>query len=265
MEPFQSPFKGMSPQERRRHLIVLQLRRVPQFRELLHMLDRGKSVWATTEWFMAQENRGELSTCTFATARRYIGILAEHMRAVADKVPRRNLSSFRERAYSARLTTLAEAAVQPGPEPSDIEKIITAEIEKLDAETALKFCFAIQKERVLQIRKLETTSNIAFPFADKSVDVLRRIASEMWRVQAGEALLRSRNAWFTDTGDTRKPIDLLPVVREVAELDPTDQVLIREALDKTFDLLEQEAHIGQYSRRVETERGKTEKPEGPSS
>ena len=257
MEPNQPPLKGKSLQERRKHLVILQLRRSPQFRELIAMLDRGKSVWATAEWFVTQQNRGELSNCTFQTARLYIGILARHMRAVASKVPRRNVDEFRQAAFKARITTLAEAAVQPGPEPSDIEKTLTAEIEKLDVETMLKFCFAVQKERVMQIRKLETTSNIAFPFADKSVRVLQQIATALWQVEAGQALLHSKNVWPINMGDvSRDAIDLLPVVQEVSELDPVDQNLIREALNKTFDLLEQEACIGQYRRKMNAGDGK---------
>ena len=268
-QSFDSPLRGKSLQEKRRHLIVLQLSRIPQFREMVRRLDSGRSDWSVTEWLMEQPNRGSLSGCTFGTARRYIGILHEHMRAMADKVPRRNLDGFRQAAFQERLTTLSNAAIlnQPEPKPGDVEKLLADELAAIDAISILKHCALIQKERLAQVRKLETTSNIVFPYADKTVDVLRRIGSSLWQLEAGQALLHSKNAWpITNMGEPSRVIDLLPEVKEIAGLDPVDQNLIREALNKTFDLLEDEAKIGQYAPRpVETKPGGTEAPEGSGS
>jgi hypothetical protein len=252
MEWNQPPLQGLTPRERQDFLFIMKLRRCAVFRELVHRLDSGKSTWSVTEWFVAQpdKSRGELASASFQSCYRYIRALEQQMRAVAAKVPRKHVDDFRQAAFRARVTTLAEAAVQPGPEPTDIQKMLTAEIEKLDVETMLKFCFAVQKERVMQIRKLETTSNITLPFCDKSIDILRKISSALWQVQAGQSLLRSKNAWLPDSsGQAERVIDLLPEVKEIAELDPVDQNLIREAFDKTIDLLQQEAGIGQYASR----------------
>lgn len=183
------------------------------------------------------------------------------MRAIAKQVPRRNLDGLRQQAFHARMNTIANAVVlnQPEPTPSDIEQALTKEIENLDAISMLRFCFAIQKERVMQLRQLERTTNVTFPFGSKHLQVLKEIASELWRVQAGQALLRSKNSWPVNMGQAeRAPIDLLPEVQEISALDPIDQNLIREALDKTVDLLHQQAGIGEYARRVEAESRRTE-------
>ena len=51
----------------------MRLRWTPQFRELIHRLDSGKTVWSVTDWFMQPKNLGDLSGCTFSTAYQYIG------------------------------------------------------------------------------------------------------------------------------------------------------------------------------------------------
>ena len=253
MEPNQPPLRNLPPKERQAYLFIMQLRRTPAFRELVAMLDRGKSVWATTDWFMAQpaQNRGSLANCSFETARKYINTLSLQMKTMADKVPRRKLHEFRQQAFHARLETQTNAAILNQPEPKgEMEQAISAELERSDVITMLKYCFAVQKERITQLRQLEKTANMIFPFGDKSMNVLQKIASALWHVQAGEALLRSKSAWPINMGEVSRVIDLLPEVKEVAELDPVDQNLIREAFNKTIDLLEQQAGIGQYAPRV---------------
>ena len=65
--------ENMTTKERRDHLLAMRLRWTPQFRELIHRLDSGKTVWSVTDWFMQQKNLGDLSGCTFSTAYQYIG------------------------------------------------------------------------------------------------------------------------------------------------------------------------------------------------
>ena len=190
------------------------------------------------------------------------------MKETTKSIPRINLNEFRERAFQANHQTRINAAILnlPEPEPTDFDKIITEEIEKADVIKMLQFCFGVQKERVMQLRQLEKTTNMTFHFGNGHLKVLQKIAYDIWRVQASEALLRSKNAWPTNMGDvSRATNDLLPEVKEIAELDPADQNLIREAFNKTIDLLQEEAERGHYSYRVEVEQRRTEAPEGPNS
>jgi hypothetical protein len=126
------------------------------------MLDRGKSVWSTTEWFMAQSDRGELTDCTFQTGRVYINSLKLRMEAIVAKVPRIDFSELRAQAVTAAQQTRASAAIlgEPEAEPGDIDKALTEEIEKLDALTALKYCFSIQKERAKELRLFEKKTGV---------------------------------------------------------------------------------------------------------
>ena len=267
MEPLNPPLKGLSRAERRDYSYIATLRRTPQFRELVSRLDRLQSVFRVCEWFMSQEARGPMSNCTFGTARLYINSLWKRMKETTKNIPRINLNEFRERAFQANHQTRINAAILnlPEPGPTDFDKIITQEIEKADVIKMLRFCYGVQKERVMQLRQLEKTANMTFQFGNGHLKVLEKIAYDIWRVQAGEAMLRSKNAWPADMGEASRVIDLLPEVKEIAELDPVDQNLIREAFNKTIDLLQQEANLGQYKNRVEAEQRGTEAPEGPSS
>jgi hypothetical protein len=267
MEPNQPLLKNCSTaKERREYLLFNQLRRTPQFRELVARLTRGQTVWSVTDWFVQQKNRGELSSCSFQTARRYITILSQRLREAERKVPRENLEDLRRALVQEHHETQVTEAITNLPDPAreDTERVLTDELKNLTAIEMLQYTFGIQRERIIQMRNLERTTGVVFPFGNKSLQVLKEIASDMWRVQAGEALLHSKNAWPIGGDLSKGAIDLLPVAREVAQLDPVDQNLIREALDKTFDLLEQEAGIGQY-RRLKTEPRRTETPKGSGS
>lgn len=267
MEPENKPLHGLSARERRDYLFIAQLRRTPQFRELVSRLDRCQSVWKVTDWFMSQPNRGNLSNCSFETARRYISVLWQRMKQTTQNIPRTNLSEFRERAFQAHQQTRTSAVVLnlPEPEPTDFDKAITEELTKADVVRMLQYCFAIQKERVKQLRQLEIASNITFPFGNNHLKVLGNLAMYISRVQATEAVLRSKNAWPNAIDITPQKSELLPDVKAISELDPIDQNLIREALDRTLDLLQEEATVGQYKDRVETDAKGTETPQGPSS
>ena len=88
---------------------------------------------------MAQPDRGEMSDCTFQSARQYINALKLRLEALAAKVPRIDFSELRAQAVTAAQNTRATAAIlgEPDAAPSDIDQALTKEIEKLDALTAL--------------------------------------------------------------------------------------------------------------------------------
>lgn len=267
-----TPLKGLSTKARQEALYVLRLSHTPQFRELIHKLDTGASVWSTATWFMEQKNRGDLTACKFNSAIRYIQCLKSRMRAAVSKMSREQVEELRRMAFNARIHTFAEAAIvnpaaPPAPPLTYIERMLTAEIQRLDAITMMKYCFAIQQDRVERLRTLENTAGIQFPFGNKHVQILKEITSEFWRVQAGQAVLHSRNSWpMKDMGEAEQaPIDLLPEVREVTALDPVDQNLIREALTRTLDFLHQEAGFGQLASDVEADAGGTAAPQGEGS
>lgn len=255
---------GRDPKERQEYLLALKLRTTPQFTEIVHRLDSGKTVWSVTDWFMQQKNRGSLGGCSFNTAYRYIGCLNRRLRKLVDGMDPNRVEELRHMTYHERMRLLRDVVEQntPTPQPiqlSDMQRALTEEIEQLDAITAVKFCFSIQKDRVMLMRRLEDTAGIQFPFGNKHLDVLRLMAESLWKVQAGQAILRSKNSWPIHMGEAdRVPIDLLPEVQAVMQLDPIDQNLIREAVDKTIDLLHQEAGLGQYSRRAKTDSGGAE-------
>jgi hypothetical protein len=238
----------------------LKLRRVPQFDKLMDMLDRGKTVWATTAWFMEQTDRGELSDCTFNTARTYINALKLRMEAIAAKVPRIDFSELRAAAVTATQQTRATAAILGEPEmaPGDIQQALTEEIERLDAVTALKYCFSIQKERVKELRQFEKKTGVPVPFGNKSMHVLGRFAAELGRLELGQAILRSRNAWAPVLDTTPRETKFSSEIERIIQLDPVDKNLIRDAREKLAALLEEECKSDQYSYRLEAGSGGTE-------
>jgi len=217
---------------------------------------------------MAQPDRGEMSDCTFQSARQYINALKLRLEALAAKVPRIDFSELRAQAVTAAQNTRATAAIlgEPDAAPSDIDQALTKEIEKLDALTALKYCFSIQKERAKELRLFEKKTGVPVPFGDKTMQVLGRFAAEMGRLEIGQAVLRSRNAWGAIPIDVASETKFSPVVERIAKLDPVDKNLIREARDKVIALLEEETGSGKYSRGLETDGRGTETPpsEGPA-
>jgi hypothetical protein len=256
MEPNQPPLrKCTTARERREYRIFMQLRRLPQFRELVANLTRGQSIRKVTDWLMQQPNREELSNCTFGTARKYIGVLSQRLRDAERKVPRKNLEDLRRALVQEHQNTQVTEAITnlPDPAQADMERVLTDELQRQTAISMLQYCFGIQRERVIQLRDLERTTRVIFPFGNKSVQVLKEIAGELGKVQAGEALLHSKNAWPTGSDASGPAIELLPEVRRVSELDSVDNDLIREALDRTIDLLEQERMSDQHSFRVKDE------------
>ena len=150
---------------------------------------------------------------------------------------REDMDEFKRKAHQARMRTITQAVTLNIPIPqatllSHLDQAITDEIERFDTVKILKYCFVIQKERVIQLCQLEKARGIQLAVGNKYADVLREIAVSLWKVQAGQATLRSKNPW-------------LPSNAEVSRA--------------TSDLVEQERKSDQYSFRMTDERTRDNK------
>ena len=139
---------------------------------------------------------------------------------------RERVEELRHMAYQERMRTFARCCraeyADPTANPTERHSAGADRRDRaLDAITAVKFCFSIQKDRVMQMRRLENTAGIQFPFGNKHLDVLRQMAETLWKVQAGQAILRAKNSWPIHMGEAdRVPIDLLPEVQAVTAVGP---------------------------------------------
>jgi hypothetical protein len=228
--------------ERRETLRIMQLRTAPQFEELIKLLTRGKTAWSVTDWFMQHEDRGELSGCSFETARKAITALRLRVREEAERIPPRPEVS---QVFDRVVTALVKGSNSPAVF-TKMAEIVNEEVEKMQAAKILKYAAILQLERIDELRELEKKSKLQMPWGNKSMQVLTEIASAIHDVEMGEIkkLTVSWGGTITATGMTS---NLSPEVQKVAELPEAEKNLWRDCAAKVIDLIEQEGKRGSSS------------------
>ena len=192
------PMKGTSLRERREYLWLMKLRTVPQFAELVKRFARGQSVWATTVWFMSQENRGELSNCSFEMTRKYLTTLSIRIKEQNDRLPKMDMSDFHKVGVVAGVESKLKAAVKGMPDPAGadhISKVLTEALEKVNAMTILKYAFALQQQRVIDLMEIEKKAKVPFPHTNKAVELLKDIGDRHSEGRAGRSVSAAKAAW----------------------------------------------------------------------
>lgn len=222
-----TPITKLSLRERRAHLFVAKLRKVPLFTQIIDRMVKKESVRQIAKWVSEQpeEMKGELAGCSVETIRGYLNYLDV-------KVNRPRVRVVKGLPGSDDL--------------DDIQKNVAQEIPKLDEATMLRYAFVIQRERVRELNDFEKKVKRPIPFGNKAMKVLMETAVKIREVELSAASLRKS---ATPDGLVPPEMQLLPEVQEIAKLDRVDQDLIRQAFSITIDLIEQEAGIGQYSYR----------------
>lgn len=251
-----TPIAKLSLRERRAHLWIAKMRRVPLFTQILDRMVKKESVRQIARWVYEQPDgmKGELAGCSEETIRGYLNCLNVEVNRARAHVVRLDLKDVRKAAVTEHLNAKVSAAVKGLPDTDgfdDIQKYVTQQIQKLDAATMLRYCFMIQQQRVRELRELEKATKVLMPSGDKALRVLAEIAAQVWKVEAGEALLRAKNVWVKPLGEVPREVEpeVAEAMAEIAKLDRVDQNLIRDATIKVMDLIEQEAGVGQYRRR----------------
>jgi hypothetical protein len=113
-----------------------------------------------------------------------------------------------------------------------------------------------------ELRKLEKTSKVPMPFGNRTMEALCKMAVELSKLNAREALLRSKQIWIGGPAEV-EDVDahLLPEVLEVMKLPEVEQNLFRDAANKVIDLIQMECNLGQYSSRGRDDGVELKKPQ----
>jgi hypothetical protein len=178
---------ALTVREKRHYLRMKLLRKLPQYQEVVRRLVRGQSVAMTAHWLLNFEDRGPLTGCTYSTLRTYLQTLGQKVREASMTVERLDLAHLRKRAVET-MDSMSEAVLKEleVPDPTrELKKMVTEEVERLDASTMLKYCFMIQKERLEEVRKIEKQTGLPMPYGNHHVKVLAGIAAEIRKVEMG--------------------------------------------------------------------------------
>ena len=166
-----------------------------------------------------------------------------------------DMSDFHKVGVVAGVESKLKAAVKGMPDPAGadhISKVLTEALEKVNAMTILKYAFALQQQRVIELMEIEKKAKVPFPHTNKAIELLKDIAAEIRKVELGEAYLRKGGmGWgspFPGELVPKEPV-LSPEVQAVAELPEVEQNLVRDTASKIIDLIQMEAKCGPYSSR----------------
>ena len=257
-----TPMLKLSLRERRAHLWISKLRKVPLFTQILDRMVKKESVHQTARWVHEQPDgmKGELAGCSVETIRGYLNCLNVEVNRARTHVVRLELSDVRRATAHEHLQAKVSAAVKGKPDLDgfgDIQLYVTQEIHKLDAATMLRYAFVIQQERVRELRDFEKKTKMPMPFGNKTMEVLMEIAAEIRKVELGEAYLRSRGGPPCGSPFPGGPVAhesaLSPEVQKIAQMSDVDKNLTRDATTKIIDLIQMETKSGPYSCRERDE------------
>jgi hypothetical protein len=258
MELNQKLIHSQSQTERRHTLRILQLRTAPQFNELVKMLSRGKSVWSTVDWFQRFENRGEMSGCTFETARLAMTSLNLAVKAQLAKLPPR--PEVKE-IFTNVITALVKESTVPTV-IEEMEKTVVAEVEKMEAAKVLKYGITLQLERIKEMRELEKRLKMIMPMGNNLLRLLKDLADALRKCEMSEFAMKKAGVGLGDPFNaemTQGERAMLPEVKVVAEMPEAEKNLVRDATAKVIDLIKHVGKRGQYSTRLETDGGGAER------
>jgi len=172
-----TPICKLSLRERRAHLWIAKLRKVPLFPQILDRMVKKESVRQIAQWVYEQPDgmKGELAGGTVETIRGYLNCLNVEVNRARTHVVELDLTDVRRAAVKEHLQAKVAAAVKGQPDPDgfkDVELYVTQQVERLDSAKLLKYTFIIQQQRVIEIRQLEKATKIPMPFGNKAVEVL---------------------------------------------------------------------------------------------
>jgi hypothetical protein len=166
-----------------------------------------------------------------ASYRKYLTILADDIRTMVEQKQKANreqneIDEFNQAKQHATV-------VEPPPEPespstkplSAIRCTVNRAIRDLQSEDLLKYTWITQQKRVDEMVLLEQRMGFKFPWGDRAIAELRKIAEAIFKHEIGTALLLRKGAGVPTSIDIDK---LSPTAQEFAKLDDVDRNLVRQ-------------------------------------
>jgi hypothetical protein len=182
-----------SLRERRGHLWIAKLRRLPCFNQIVKKLVDGQGVARVARWCRELNPEGDFQDITFETWRKYLTALAMRVRIESKKLNRVKVEPL---AYQALMEEVKRQQEVIADESVGLPvwSVVKKAARELDAETMLKYCFVIQMERVEAMLEPEEKMNLLMPQGYKEVAVLLDIAAEIRKYELGKEWMTGRKS-----------------------------------------------------------------------
>lgn len=258
---------GIDPRRRREDSMIRSMRDSnPQlFHEICQRFIRGESVAAVTTWIYHLRPRGVLAKVTYSSLRTYYltplrARLRENIRDRAEKIrsapppinPPDPPPAPPPPDDAAAVVQAVEAAVRAtGPNGAyryidEFRRIVDQEVANVQGLEMLKYLFFQQDQRLRAFLELERRGNgMLINEGSVCVDVLRKIAEAVCKVELGDRALAVRNL---HQGINPPGMDLPESIQRTDQelldkfdkLSAVDKNLVRSASEKVIDMMREE-------------------------
>jgi len=236
-----------SPADRLNFLFIARLQELPCYPEILRRLTEGQSVRSLSLWLTRQGYDGPCGQWKFDYWRKLLAPLDRDVRAARGRTAsaERRRSRHPEPPAPEKVEEMLGEIIDPKMQLANILPEATREVWKHVAETAdaitaehiLKFAFLQQARRVDNMLALEKKLNLALPNGHKDIDCLRRV---------GEAVLKLEGARAPRAEPLdHPPVSVSDVSRKMRQLDDVDRNLVRTAIMKVINMVQEETN-GQF-------------------
>ena len=168
-------------------------RRLPKavFEQIALRVVNKESVYSIARWLEDLRPHGT-ENVSFNTWRRHLRVLRD---SVESEVARQAHNALPSVAMSERVVAefdeaKAELLSENDIDSDEIRKVVTKAVRNLKAIELLKYACVVQLERVDRLVAIEQKLKMNLQGGYKEIDVLRRIAAEIAKIEMGSALAR---------------------------------------------------------------------------
>jgi hypothetical protein len=231
-------------------LAIARLQALPCYDEILRRLTMGQSVRSLSLWLTQQRFEGPCGQWSFNYWRKLLSPLDRDVRVARGRTAsaERRRSRHPEPPAPEKVQEVLAEIVDPKMQLANILPEATRQVWKHVGETAdeitaghiLKFAFLQQVRRVDNLMALEKNLNIALPNGHKEMDCLRRIAEALLKLEG----LRAPRVEPLDC----PPVSVSEVSRQMRRLNDVDRNLVRTAIMKVINMVQEETN-GQFETR----------------
>lgn len=223
------PLRGLSQRQRWEHLWIDQLRKLPQYREILNRLVMGQSALGVARWLVEQPGKGHLDKVALATLRKYLNALKIHledwMRANGARDEIRKIQEGRKKV----LKDLEAQSKKLG-----LEKKLNPEIEQARKEVVLRYLLQLQLRRCELLFQAEQRAKFPALTGDGIYRLALDMCKEMRNQDTTEIEMKFKMSMVDSSADfaPMSKRELQPgmeeMVDQVKNLTPTDRHILRK-------------------------------------
>jgi hypothetical protein len=196
-----------SLREQREHLWIAKMRRLSCFNQIVKKFVDGQGVAIVARWCHELNPEGEFQDIALETWRKYLTALSIRVKSQSGKTKRIKTEPLAYRLVMDEVRRQQEVIADvPAPNPAGpIWSVVKKAARELDAETMLRYCFAVQLERVEALVEFERKMKLVTPRGHKEIRVLAKIASEIQKCEIGKLLVKGHKTILGGKGHSSSP------------------------------------------------------------